>query len=227
MIAGLEEVSSGPDLPRRPRHHQRAAAAPRHRDGVPELRAVSADDGAQEHGVRAPDAWHGARRARQAGDRGRRDARPRGSARAAPGGAVGRAAPARRDGPGDRPRAARVPHGRAAVEPRRQAPGHRARAAHPAPPAARRHHGVRHPRPDRGDDARPARRRAARRAAAAVRHAAGAVPRAGQPVRRRVHRLAVDELRRRAGRRRRPGPVRRPERRRCRPSRRSPPPIAR
>ena len=34
---------------------------------------------------------------------------------------VGRAAPARRDGPRDRPRAAGVPDGRAAVEPRRQA----------------------------------------------------------------------------------------------------------
>ena len=51
--------------------------------------------------------------------------------------------------------------------------------------------------------------RAAGRAAAAGRHPPGAVRRAGQPVRGRVHRLPRDELRHR-----RPGPRRRPRRRR-------------
>ena len=59
---------------------------------------------------------------------------------------------------------------------------------------------LRHPRPGRGDDARPARRRDARRARPADGHAAGALRGAGQPLRRRVHRLARDEPRR--GRRR-------------------------
>ncbi len=48
-------------------------------------------------------------------------ARTRGSARAQAGGAFGRPAAARRNGPCDRPRAAGVSHGRAALEPRREA----------------------------------------------------------------------------------------------------------
>ena len=59
--------------------------------------------------------------------------------------------------------------------------------------APRRDDGLRHPRPGRGDDARPARRRPARRGAAAVRHAGDAVRASREPVRRRVHRLAGDE----------------------------------
>ena len=59
---------------------------------------------------------------------------------------------------------------------------------------------LRHARPGRGDDARPPRRGDARRADPAGRHAAGALRRAREPLRRRVHRLAGDEPRR--GRRR-------------------------
>ena len=69
--------------------------------------------------------------------------------------------------------------------------------------AARRHHRLRDARPGRGDDARRPGRGAAPRRAAAVRHAAGAVRAAGEPVRRRVHRLAGDEPRRGDGRGRR------------------------
>ena len=58
--------------------------------------------------------------------------------------------------------------------------------------------GVRHARPVGGDDARRSRRRARRRAAAAVRHAARALRAPGEHVRRRVHRLAVDEPLRRS-----------------------------
>ena len=119
-----------------------------------------------------------------------------------PGRALRRPAPAGGHGPGDRARAAGVPHGRAAVQPRRQAAGEHARPALAAAPAARGHDRLRHPRPDRGHDARPAGGRAARRRAAAVRHAAGPVPPPRQPVRRRLHRVAVDELRPRQGRRR-------------------------
>ena len=101
--------------------------------------------------------------------------RPRAVPRPQAGQAVGRPAPAGGDGPGDRPPAAGVPDGRAAVEPRRQA----ARAdphadRRPAAPP-RRHDGVRHPRPGRGDDDGRPRRRARRRRAAAVRHAEGPV----------------------------------------------------
>ena len=53
--------------------------------------------------------------------------------------------------------------------------------------------GLRHARPVGGDDARRPRRRARRRPAAAVRHAARALRAAGEHVRRRVHRLTVDE----------------------------------
>ena len=44
MLAGLEEVNAGSHLHRRPRRHPPAAEGPRHRDGVPELRAVPAHD---------------------------------------------------------------------------------------------------------------------------------------------------------------------------------------
>ena len=54
--------------------------------------------------------------------------------------------------------------------------------------------GLRHPRPDRGDDARRPGRGDARRRAAAGRLAGGALLEPDQPVRRRIHRLAGDEL---------------------------------
>ena len=62
------------------------------------------------------------------------------------------------------------------------------------------HHRLRHPRPDRGDDAgRPHRGDEGRRGAA-VRHARRDLQPPGQHVRRRVHRLAGDEPDRRAAR---------------------------
>ena len=65
--------------------------------------------------------------------------------------------------------------------------------------AARHHDGLRHPRPDRGDDARRPRRGHARGHAAAGRHADRALQRPREPVRRRLHRLAGDELHARRG----------------------------
>ena len=106
---------------------------------------------------------------------------------------VRRPAPARRHGPGDRAQAAGVPDGRAALEPGRQAAGADPDRARRAPGPARRDDGVRHPRPGRGDDDGPPRRRPARRAPPAMRHAARALPRAGEPVRGRLHRVAGDE----------------------------------
>ena len=52
---------------------------------------------------------------------------------------------------------------------------------------------LRHPRPGRGDDDGRPRRRDEPRRAAAGRHAAAALRRAGEPVRRRLHRHAADE----------------------------------
>ena len=45
VLAGLEGASAGRDLDRRPGRDAAAAAEPRHRDGLPGLRALSADDG--------------------------------------------------------------------------------------------------------------------------------------------------------------------------------------
>ena len=160
----------------------------------PRLRA----EGAQDPQARDRRASHPCRRA----------PRPRPAPRPSARGALGRAAPAGRDGTRDRARAEGVPHGRAALEPRREAPREHARPAGGAPRAAGDHHDLRHARPDRGDDAGPARGGHARRADPAGRHAAGAVRAAGEPLRRRVHRLPGDESRR-GGARPRPGALRR------------------
>ena len=69
--------------------------------------------------------------------------------------------------------------------------------------AARHHDDLRHPRPGRGHDHGRQDRRAQRRQYRAGRLAARALRAPGEPVRRRLHRLAEDELRhRRAGRQR-------------------------
>src|ERR1700745_930220 len=46
------------DPDRRPARERRLAGGAEHRDGVPELRALPAYDGAQEHGARAEDPRH-------------------------------------------------------------------------------------------------------------------------------------------------------------------------
>ena len=169
MIAGLEDITDGELMIGGETRQRQGAEGPRHRDGLPELRAVPAHDRAREHGLRAQ-----ARQDRQGRDRpqgrgGGRDPRPRAAPRPQAGQPLRRPAPARRDGARDRARPEGLPDGRAAVEPRREA----ARAdAHGglAPAAAARHDdGLRDPRPDRGDDARRPRRGHARRPAAAGR----------------------------------------------------------
>ena len=92
-------------------------------------------------------------------------------------------------------------------QPRRQAARLDAGAALAPARAAGRDDRLRHPRPGRGDDARPARRGPARRRAAAVRHARDAVRPSREPVRRGLHRLAGDEPGR-GGRRGRRGALR-------------------
>ena len=203
LIAGIEETTDGHDPHRRARRHPPGPAQARHRDGLPELRALPAPERAREPRLRPQAAQDLQGRDRQARRRGGEDPRPGGDARAQAGRALRRPAPARGDGPRDRARAAGLPDGRAALEPRRQAARLDARAALAPARAPRGDDGLRHPRPGRGDDARPARRGHARRRAAAVRHARDAVRASREPVRGRVHRLAGDEPRRgeRRGRR--------------------------
>nr|WP_308253584.1 ATP-binding cassette domain-containing protein [Pseudonocardia sp. ICBG601] len=82
----------------------------------------------------------------------------------------------------------RVPVRRAAVQPGREAARADAHRDRPAAAPPRHHHGLRHPRPDRGDDPRRPVLRAAQGCHPAGRLAARALRTAGQPVRRRVHR---------------------------------------
>ena len=90
-------------------------------------------------------------------------------------GAVRRPAPARRARSRDRPRAGRVPDGRAALQPRREAARPDARRDRPPPPAPQDDRRLRHPRPGRGDDDGLADRGHERGPPPAGRHAAGPV----------------------------------------------------
>ena len=108
-----------------------------------------------------------------------------------PGSALRWAAPAGGDGARNRAQPQGIPDGRAAEQPRRQAARADAGGDRPAAEPARHHHRLRHPRSDRGHDARRPRRRHARRGGAADRHARRALPPPGQPLRRRLHRVAV------------------------------------
>ena len=134
------------------------------------------------------------------------DPRPRPPARPLPQAALRRPAPARRHGPRHRPRPGGLPVRRAALQPRRQAPRRHARRDQGAAPAARDHHRLRHPRPDRGDDHGRQDRRDARRPRRAGRRAARSLRQPAEHLRRRLHRLAGDELHQGQGRGRRPAP---------------------
>ena len=127
MVAGLEEISRGTVTIGDRVVNDLAAEGPQRRDGVPELRAVSPPQRVREHGVRPAAAQDAKGRDTAAGTRGRRRPRPRGAPRPQAEEPLRRPAPAGRDGPRDRPRAGRLPDGRAAVEPGREAPGADAR----------------------------------------------------------------------------------------------------
>ena len=189
----------GHDRDRRPRRQRRRGQGPRRRDGVPELRAVPAHDGAPEHRVPAAVAQGPGGRARRSSSPRRPsslglDDLPRPQARAA----LGRSAAAGRARAGDRAPAAGVPDGRAAVEPRRQAARADARRAHRAAATPRGDDRVRHPRPGRGDDDGRPHRDHERGRAPAGRAAAGRVRAPGEPVRGPLHRQPADEHGRRS-----------------------------
>ena len=176
MIAGLEDDHRRRDPHRRPRRQRRAAEGPRHRDGVSELRALSAHDASREHGVLA--ASCAARRKAEidaAGRPGRRHPRPEPLLDRYP----------RQLSGGQRQR---VAMGRAIVrdpevflfdEPLSNLDAKLrvadARRDQGAAPAAADHHRLRHARPDRGDDHGRPHRRDARRRRRADRHAARAL----------------------------------------------------
>ena len=179
---------------RRARRQRRRGQGPRHRDGVPELRALPAHDGAEEHRVPAAVAQGAVDRER---DQLVRDAAesldlgdaPRPQARAA----VGRSTPAGRAGARDRAPPAGVPHGRAALEPRRQAAGADPRRARRAAAAAGGDDHLRHPRPGRGDDDGPPHRDPRRTACCSRSARRRTSTPAGQPVRRPLHRQPAHE----------------------------------
>ena len=103
MIAGLEDPTDGHHPHRRPRRQRRRAQGPRHRDGVPELRALPAHDGAPEHRVPAADAqMPSAEERRTLVDDAARILGLDELLDRKPGAALRRAAPAGRARPGDR-----------------------------------------------------------------------------------------------------------------------------
>ena len=167
-IAGLLDVVDRPDLHRRQERHLGRAQGPRHRHGVPVLRALSADDGGAESELRPARVGHEEGRDRPARGAGLGNPADRAAAEAQAGGAVGRPAPARRHRPGAGARRRRVPVRRAALQPRCQAALGPARRNQAAASAAQEHHDLRDARPDRGNDAgRPHRHHEERRHPAA------------------------------------------------------------
>ncbi len=172
---GARDDLGGRGPHRRARRQLRAVARSRHRDGVPELRALPAPERVREHRVRTARQEGAEARDRPAGAGRRADARARGAARPQAARALRRPAPARRDGPRDRAAPAGVPDGRAALEPRREAARADARRDRAPPAGARGHDDLRDARPGRGDDDGRSRRGHAARRAAAGRPDAGAV----------------------------------------------------
>ena len=186
----------GPAEDRRADRQPRAVARPRHRDGLPELRALPASLGLRQHRLQPEAEEDGQEGDRPARQRCSAPARPRPLSRPQAARALRRPAPARRDGPRDRARTGRVPDGRAALQPRREAARADARRDQEAPGRPRHDDDLRHARPGRGDDDGRPRRRDAQGRAAAGRRATEAVRPAGEPLRRRLHRQPGDEPRR-------------------------------
>ena len=168
-IAGLEEAT-GHDRDRRPRTSTTCARGPRHRDGVPELRALSLHDGRPRT---SPSAFAPARRrsprSTPRSTRRRRDARHRAPARPLPAPALGRPAPARRHRPRHRARRRLFlfdePLSNLDAQLRDEMRSEIKRLHQELGKTI----DLRHPRPDRGDDARRPHRAAARTAASSSR----------------------------------------------------------
>ena len=152
MIAGLESISAGRSVDRRQARQRCPRQGSRHRDGVPELRAVPAHVGVRQPRVRPAPTRRCKQRDRQARQERRRHARPRRSAEAKTARVVGRTTAARRARARDRARPEGFSVRRAAVEPRRGAARRHARRADQAASPARRDDDLRDARSGRSDD---------------------------------------------------------------------------
>ena len=204
MIAGLEEADGGRDPDRRPRRERRAAEGPRHRDGLPELRPLSAHDRLREHGLR-PASCGMCRKAEI-------DARVQEAAEI-----LGLERPADAQAARSSPAASASAWRWAApscASRRCSCSTSRSRTSTPscgsqmraeissACTSARRHDDLRDARPGGGDDDGRPHRGMNGRDASAGRGAAGGLRPPGEPVRRGVHRHPADEPTARRGRRR-------------------------
>ena len=105
-----------------------------------------------------------------------------------------RSAPARRDGARDRSQPQGLPVRRAAIEPRCQIARPDAHRDQEDPSDGHDHDGLRHARPGRGDDLGRPGGHHERRTDRSDRHAARGLSQAENPIRRRLYRLADDEL---------------------------------
>ena len=206
IIAGLEDATSGDILIDGRRRQPDAAEPARDRHGVPDLRALPAPHRPRQHGPR-PEA--GRRRAPSARQRARRRrlAACCRSSRSSPAAPPSSPAASASASPSAAPSCAR-PKLFLFDEPLSNLDA--ALRVATRIEIARLHRelagddDLRHPRPGRGDDAGRPHRRAERRPHRAGRRADGALQQPRQHLRRRLHRLAADELPRSRTARRRP-----------------------
>ena len=194
IIAGLESATEGTVHVGDTRRDAGLAARSRRGDGVPVIRALSAQDGVREHRVSADREKAREGRDRRGRARSGRERAARTAALALPAPALGRTAAARGARARDHPQAGGVPDGRAAVESRRQAARPHAGGTQAHAARTRHHDDLRHARPDRGDDARASRRADRQGRVAATGYPGAHLFGPGQSVRRGVHRFAADEL---------------------------------
>ncbi len=193
MIAGLETPTSGEILIGGQVVNPPDASRAPHRDGVPELRALSPPHRLQEHRVSAQGAEGPEGPAQEEGGMGGRPPRHRPPAGPQAARAFRRRETARRACPRDRPRAVGLPSRRAALEPRREAARVGPRGARTVPQEHRHDDDLRDARPGRGHGHGRSRRRDGQGDGPADRHAGRGLRRAGRHVRRDVPRLASDE----------------------------------
>ena len=174
MIAGLEEITDG-ELKIGDRVvNDVAAQGSRHRDGLPELRALPAHDRARQHGVRAEAPQGPEGRHREAGQRGGRDPRASRSSstasrRSCPAASASASRSAGRSSASP-PCSSWTSRSRTSTPSSASRPGPRS----PASTSASGRRRLRHPRPGRGDDDGQPDRGHERGPAPAGRHAAGA-----------------------------------------------------
>src|ERR1041385_2544413 len=197
---GARATHVGRDPHRRPaRGRRRAAARPRNRDGVPELRPVPPPYRVPEHRLPARGEPHAAEAARGESAVGGRHVRHLPLPRSLPPSALGRGTPARCAVPRPGAGSQGVSSGRAPGQSRRQAAQHGPRRSEAVPAPDPDHHGVRDPRPGGGDGTRRPHRGDGARQDPAGRHAPRGLRGSGGHVRGDLCRPAAHEPARRGG----------------------------